>query len=582
MPVTTGTSGTAYESLAQRLARGRLQPGEAMDILQRLLKALAFLHWSGAVHGCITPETISVGPVGQINLAAGVGGPGTGVLPPLAIPDTPAHPEYLAPEQIKGEQVDARADVFAVGVIAHEMLTGRNPFGARLGASASQIMARIVDDPSPHLDPTLAARLPAGVAAALDRAVAKDPNARFAGAQPFLDALIGPEATAPATPATGAAPGTKGAPAKSSAAHRHKRLNGPYVALGIAIVIVAIGLAWFALTYAGSSSRLLQTTGTLDAVSAATSTSVPGGPTTGSTTVATDPNAVVTTAPGGTASTGPGGTGSSLTPTTLRPTIPATTRLEETATQLAYSGAWISLTEQSDSAGRCKRANGAGATVTVTFNGTYLAWVAKKGSSYGIAKVTLNGTTAQTVDLYSSKTLYAQKVWESGLLAPGLHTATIEWTGTKNAAATGASICVDAFDVAGQVVSFTRFEETKSQLTWAGTWKRTSTGSASGGSFKFADSSGAAVTIAFTGQALEIVAKKGPTYGQAKITLDGAQTSTVDLYSGAVEWGATVWSSGLLTDGAHTVKIEWTGTKSPAATGTNIDIDAVRVIGTLR
>jgi hypothetical protein len=76
--------------------------------------------------------------------------------------------------------------------------------------------------------------------------------------------------------------------------------------------------------------------------------------------------------------------------------------------------------------------------------------VAKKSPVYGIAKLTLDNATA-LVDLYSASTLWQQKVWNSGLLAPGSHTLTIEWTGTKRTAATATNIGVDALDVLGTV-----------------------------------------------------------------------------------------------------------------------------------
>jgi len=53
------------------------------------------------------------------------------------------------------------------------------------------------------------------------------------------------------------------------------------------------------------------------------------------------------------------------------------------------------------------------------------------------------------VDLYSATTLHDQKVWETGTVAPGTHTVKIEWTGTKNAAASGTNINLDAVDVTG-------------------------------------------------------------------------------------------------------------------------------------
>jgi hypothetical protein len=66
------------------------------------------------------------------------------------------------------------------------------------------------------------------------------------------------------------------------------------------------------------------------------------------------------------------------------------------------------------------------------------------------------------------------------------------------------------------------------------------------------------------------------------VTVDGGTTATVDLYDSKVRWQQRVWSTGILAMGAHTVKIEWAGTKSKAATATDINIDAIDVTGTLQ
>jgi alpha-L-fucosidase len=87
------------------------------------------------------------------------------------------------------------------------------------------------------------------------------------------------------------------------------------------------------------------------------------------------------------------------------------------------------------------------------------------------------------------------------------------------------------------------------------------------------------VTIRFNGTGLTLITKKSPVYGRARVTVDGADPVIVDLYSPSVLWQQEVWDTGPLAPGAHTVTIEWTGTKCPAATDTNINIDAVRVTG---
>ncbi len=75
--------------------------------------------------------------------------------------------------------------------------------------------------------------------------------------------------------------------------------------------------------------------------------------------------------------------------------------------------------------------------------------IAKKAASYGIARIRVDGGAPVNVDLYSSTTQYKQTVWSSACLAPGTHTLTVEWTGTKRTAATNTNINVDALDLIG-------------------------------------------------------------------------------------------------------------------------------------
>ena len=154
-------------------------------------------------------------------------------------------------------------------------------------------------------------------------------------------------------------------------------------------------------------------------------------------------------------------------------------------------------------------------------------------------------------------------------------------------APSGANINIDAFDIAGTLtqapaVPATRYEQNDPHFIYAGTWTTSSSTSASGGNFRFANSTGSSVTVTFIGSYLSWIAKKSPVYGKAKVTLDGGTPTTVDLYNAKEVWKQKVWETKPLVPGTHTVKIEWTGTKSSAATDTNIGVDAFDVIGVLK
>ncbi len=124
-------------------------------------------------------------------------------------------------------------------------------------------------------------------------------------------------------------------------------------------------------------------------------------------------------------------------------------RYDDTDSYLLYSGTWRRLAAGSAYGGSYASTDSAGSSVTVNFNGTYVAWVSWKDRNYGKARLTLDGVDKGTVDLYSSSTSAQVMVWNSGTLGSGYHTLKIECTGTKNASSGGYYINVDAFDVDG-------------------------------------------------------------------------------------------------------------------------------------
>jgi hypothetical protein len=128
------------------------------------------------------------------------------------------------------------------------------------------------------------------------------------------------------------------------------------------------------------------------------------------------------------------------------PPPPVTTRYQQTDSRLKYAGTWATFSTSGASGGSYARTSVSGAAVTITFTGTYLAWIATKGTTLGKAFVSLDGKTAQSINLAASAVAYQQKVWTSGTLASGKHTVKI-WRDASNVA--GKYISIDAVDVTG-------------------------------------------------------------------------------------------------------------------------------------
>ena len=182
------------ETLSSLLRRGRLPLGAAVGVAEQLLNALAYAHARGVVHRDIKPDNVFVTDDGRIKLTdfgiAHAGG-GTALTQAGTVMGTPG---YMAPEQVRGEAVDARADLFSVGVMLFEMLAGENPFIAD-GAHTTAIMYRVLNEVLPDVRSTIS-EATQGLAATIAVATAKDATQRFASAEDMRRALLGEVAVA--------------------------------------------------------------------------------------------------------------------------------------------------------------------------------------------------------------------------------------------------------------------------------------------------------------------------------------------------------------------------------------------------
>ncbi|MEL6349217.1 MAG: serine/threonine-protein kinase, partial [Myxococcota bacterium] len=162
-----------------------LPPGRrferARDILIQLARALEYIHNRGWVHRDVTPANIMILPDGQVKLMdfGVVKEPGADLTVAGEVVGTVA---YIAPEQIRGQRVDARADLYSLGAVLYLMLTGRRPFNARtLSGYLDKHLNRTVRPPH-ALAPTVSRELDAICVRLLE----KDPAARFASATHLL------------------------------------------------------------------------------------------------------------------------------------------------------------------------------------------------------------------------------------------------------------------------------------------------------------------------------------------------------------------------------------------------------------
>jgi len=170
------------ENLRERLQRqGAIPLKEAVDITLQVLAALEHAHRMGVVHRDIKPENIHLLPDGLVKLTDF--GIARIVFEPNITIDGQIFgtPSYMSPEQIEGGEIDARTDIFSMGVVLYEMLTGRKPF---TGESIVTITYNIM-----HKEPTPPPGVPYGIERVLMRAMAKRPSDRYSSAREMAEDL---------------------------------------------------------------------------------------------------------------------------------------------------------------------------------------------------------------------------------------------------------------------------------------------------------------------------------------------------------------------------------------------------------
>ncbi len=176
------------ESLATVLARGPLPPKEAVNIIRQVAEALAEAHEKGVVHRDVKPDNIIVGKRGVKVLDFGIAKQvvSTGDAPTLTqaglIVGTPF---YMSPEQALGRPVDVRSDLFSLGVLLYEAVTGKRPFE---GESVTETMMNIIMQEPGDLA-FVAPAAPASLVEVVNRALQKKPERRFGSAGEMVDAL---------------------------------------------------------------------------------------------------------------------------------------------------------------------------------------------------------------------------------------------------------------------------------------------------------------------------------------------------------------------------------------------------------
>jgi eukaryotic-like serine/threonine-protein kinase len=248
--------------------RGRLSTDEAVRIAADVARALDHAHRNGVIHRDIKPANVLVATDGRVKVTDfGIAKAAqfdhdltsTGTILGTA--------RYLAPEQVNGDPVDARADQYATGLLLYEMLTGRLPFRGETEMAVA--LARLTTDPEPLPPGTSAA-----VAAVVDRCLTVDPAQRYPNAGALAAALEHADArdlTAP-NEITGVLPSAptppRPAPLPVQPQPRRRRSRGCFTVVLLAALIAAAGGAAYLLLHDQQPSKVATSSTPLSLVAA--------------------------------------------------------------------------------------------------------------------------------------------------------------------------------------------------------------------------------------------------------------------------------------------------------------------------
>src|SRR5690606_9012490 len=171
--------------LAGRLAAGPLPPDEALHYTVEIARALAIIHAAGVVHRDLKPANIMLREDHGVALIDfGISQASFAARDAEEAEDDATvvgTPYYMSPEQTLGEPTDERTDLYALGVILYQMLTGQKPF---TGETTAAILEQHREAPVPELPPELALYQPL-----LERLLAKQQSQRLANARELIEAI---------------------------------------------------------------------------------------------------------------------------------------------------------------------------------------------------------------------------------------------------------------------------------------------------------------------------------------------------------------------------------------------------------
>ncbi|NBD22992.1 S8 family serine peptidase [Paenibacillus glycinis] len=250
---------------------------------------------------------------------------------------------------------------------------------------------------------------------------------------------------------------------------------------------------------------------------------------------------------------------------------------EDTDSAFAFDGSWTEHADAGYSGGTIKTLDAAG-RAKFAFTGSKIELTALKDDTMGIADIYVDGVKAASPSLFSKTPQTKQTVFEQSLQY-GYHTIEVVWTGKADPAAkrTVHAINVDTI-VVGDSDTFTNVaEESDTAFNFKGAWSLQTNANYSGGQAQATSSSGAYAEFTFSGTNAVLKAATTPSSGKVTVIVDDelASAKTIDLYSEVSRYQVSVFNTGELAFGPHTLRIVNAHAKNDKSSGYATNVDAV-------
>jgi hypothetical protein len=259
--------------------------------------------------------------------------------------------------------------------------------------------------------------------------------------------------------------------------------------------------------------------------------------------------------------------------------------------QFMYSDGWSYAAQAGAYLNDIHYSNITNAYTEVKFSGTQIKFYGAKDTGYGIAAVSIDGGSESNVDLYAGSRTDNAVLFVSPVLANGQHTLKIRVTGTKNANAVNYYVGTDRVEITGTnlipppgnttpsavVVNNSETGTANNQFNYYGTWTQSYQTGSYLSDYHWSATTDSYVDIKFEGKQIKLYGSKDSSYGIASVMIDGTVETSVDMYASSHSDNVLLYTSPLMVNGAHTLRIKVTGTKNSNSSNYIIAADKVEI-----